>query len=233
MKRWHASVSSARDSVWLTVSWAPSPSHWVRNQRIWVRWSSASSGIGGAAARSGSACRVRAARAGPAGVGPPFAAFGLDAGQVRLAAELDPGHGQALGGDAGGGGAPAGAAGRVHAGGDGLFEMVGDGPERGVFLDAEQATPDQHAGQVGRLNSAAGEGVAVGGEPGLVVGGPRGEHLLGGRAAAGVGMVGHAQPVEQDAQGVGGGPLVDREFAVFERHLVPQVVLQAAQADGG
>jgi hypothetical protein len=112
-----------------------------------------------------------------------------------------------------------------------LMELVGDRPERGVFLDAEHATPDQQVGQVGRFDPTTGQGLAVRGEPGRVVGGVRGPDPVGGRAAADVGVPVQAQPVEQHGQGVRGGPLLVRRLAVFVGQLVPQVVLQAAQAD--
>jgi hypothetical protein len=86
-------------------------------------------------------------------VRPPVAAFGVDAGQVGVAVQVEPGHGEDFRGRPGGGGAPAGAAGGVHAGVDGLFEVVGDGPEGGVFLDAEHTTPGQQVGQVGRFDA--------------------------------------------------------------------------------
>ena len=152
---------------------------------------------------------------GAEGVRPPVAAFGVDAVQIGATAQIEAGHGEDLDGDAGGGGAPAGATRGVHAGVDGLLEVVSDGPERGVFLDAEHPAPDQQVGQVGRFDATAGQGLAVGGEPGRVVDGVRGAHPVGGRAAAGVGVPGQAQPVEQGGQGVGGGPLLVRGLAVF------------------
>jgi hypothetical protein len=169
---------------------------------------------------------------GAAGVRPPVAAFGVDAGQVGAAVQVEPGHGEDLGGRPGGGGAPAGATRGVDADLDGSFEVVGDRPERGVFLDAEEATPGQQVGQVGRFDATSGQGLAVRGEPGVVGGGVGGQHLVGGRSAAGVGVPGPAQAVEQHTEGLRGGSVLGQWPAVLVRQVVPQELLQSAQADG-
>jgi len=110
--------------------------------------------------------------------------------------------------------------------------VVGQGPERGVFLDAEHPTPCQQAGDVGWFDPAALQGLAVGGDPGFraagVVGG---QDAVGDRAAAGIGVAGEPDPVEQPAQRLRDLPVFLKGNGEFAGQLVPEELLHAAQAD--